>query len=229
MNIQGYGSGLFADIMNSSHKRNQIPLVNQIVSYKDTEDGEIYRAYFTDDKVTSQNAVGQPAWETAIYDASHAQQIKESLGGITLYSRDSTKQALTSVGFPNGESVSVFEADNLSKENPLYTVKHWDENGVESEYIIDPREVDSGHASYLEMAVYTTHLDVTGQSKDAFGDFVGAVNGINEESVVDAMDVTDKADFLGMIYAYMQMQYDANNLEGYLSVKHLYDCITGGQ
>lgn len=39
MNIQGYGSGSFVDIMNSSHKRNQIPLVNQIVSYKDTEDG----------------------------------------------------------------------------------------------------------------------------------------------------------------------------------------------
>lgn len=48
MNIEGYGLGSFTEIMNSSHKRNQIPLVNQIVSYKDTKDSEIYRAYFTD-------------------------------------------------------------------------------------------------------------------------------------------------------------------------------------
>lgn len=231
MNIQGYGSGSFADIMNSSHKRNQIPLVNQIVSYKDTENGEIYRAYFTDNKVTYHNAAGQKAWETAIKDASHTQKIKESLGGITLYSQDNStgKKALASVGFPNGESISVFEADDFSKENPIYTVKHWDENGVESEYILDPRKVNPENASYLEMAVYTTYLDTTGQTKDAFGDFVGAVNGVNEESVADVMDMTDKKDFLGMIYGYMQMQYDANNLEGYLSLKNLYDCMTGGE
>lgn len=96
MNIQGYGSGSFVDIMNSSHKRNQIPLVNQIVSYKDTEDGEIYRAYFTDDKVTSLNAVGQKAWETMINDVSHAQKIKESLRGTTLNGKQSAMFALLS-------------------------------------------------------------------------------------------------------------------------------------
>ena len=231
MNIQGYGSGSFADIMNSSHKRNQIPLVNQIVSYKDTEDGEIYRAYFTDDKVTSHNAVGEKAWEIAIKDVSHAQMIKESLGGITLYSQDIStgKKALSSIGFPNGESISVFEVDDFSKENPIYMVKHWDENGVESEYILDPRKVNPENASYLELAVYTTYLDETGQTEDAFGRFVGAVNGANEESVVDALDMIDKKDFLSMIYGYMQMQYDASNLEGYLSLKSLYDCMTGGK
>ena len=231
MNIHGYGSGSFVDIMNSSHKRNQIPLVNQIVSYKDTENGEIYRAYFTDDKVTSHNAVGQKAWETAIKDASHVQKIKESLGGITLYSHDNStgKKALSSVGFPNGESISVFEADDFSKETPIYMVKHWDENGVESEYTINPNEVDPEHASYLEMAAYATYLDTTGQAKDAFGDFVGTVNGVNEESVADVMHMTDKKDFLDMIYGYMQMQYDTNNLEGYLSLKNLYDCMTGGE
>lgn len=231
MNIQGYGSGSFADIMNSSHKRNNIPLVNQIVSYKDTEDGEIYRAYFTDDKVTSHNVVRQKAWETAIEDASHAQKIKEFLGGIILYSQDNStgKKALSSVGFPNGVSISVFEADDFSKENPIYTVKHWDENGVESEYTIDPREVDPENASYVEMAAYATYLDTTEQTKDAFGNFLSAINGVNEESAADVMDMIDKKDFLSMIYGYMQMQYDANNLESYLSLKSLYDCMSGGE
>lgn len=231
MNIQGYGSGSFTDIMHSSHKRNQIPLVNQIISYKDTEDGEIYRTYFTDDRVTTHNAVGQMAWETAIKNASHTQKIKESLGGITLYSQDSStgKKALSSTGFSNGESISVFEADDFSKENPIYTVKHWDENGVESEYIIEPCKVNPENASYFEMAAYTTYLDETGQTEDAFGRFVGAANGANEKSVADVLDMMDKKDFLGMIYGYMQMQYDANNLEGYLSLKSLYDCMTGGK
>ena len=231
MNIQGYGYGSFADIMNSSHKRNQIPFVNQIVSYKDTEDGEIYRAYFTDDRVTTHNAVGQKAWETAIKDASHAQKIKESLGGITLYSQDNStgKKALSSIGFSNGESISIFEAGDFSKENPIYMVKHWDENGVESEYTINPHEVDPERASYLEMAAYTTYLDETGRTEDAFGRFVGAINGVNEGIDVDAMDMTNKMDFLGMICGYMQMQYDANNLEGYLSLKSLYDCMTRGE
>ena len=224
MNIQGYSSGSFADIMNSNRKKNNIPLVNQIISYKNTEDNEIYRAYFTNDKVTSHNAVGQKAWETAIKDASHAQKIKESLSGITLYSQDNStgKKALSSVGFPNGESISVFEADDFSKENPIYTVKHWDENGVENEYTIDPRKINPENASYLEMAAYTTYLDTTGQTKDAFGDFIGTTND-------EAVNRTDKTDFLGIIYDYMQMQYDANNLEGYLSLKSLYDCMTGGK
>lgn len=231
MNIQGYGTGSFADIMNSSHKSNQIPLVNQIVSFKNTEDNEIYRAYFTDDKVTCHNALGQKSWETAIKDASHAQKIKESLGGITLYSQDNStgKKALSSVGFPNGESISVFEADDFSKENPIYMVKHWDKNGVESEYIIDPRKVNPENASYLEMAAYTTYLDTTGQTKDAFGDFVGASGGINQDAIYDSTNMNSKEDFLAIIYDYMQMQYDANNLEGYLSLKSLYDCMTGGK
>lgn len=231
MNIQGYGSGSFTDIMNSSHKRNNIPLVNQIVSYKDTESNEIYRAYFTDDKVTSHNAVGQTVWETMIRDTSHAQKIKESLGGITLYSQDNSsgKKALSSVGFPNGESISVFEADNFLKENPIYSVKHWDENGVENEYTIDPRKINPESASYLEMAAYTTYLDTTGQTKDAFGDFVGASGGINQDTIYDSTNMNSKEDFLAIIYEYMQMQYDANNLEGYLSLKSLYDCMTGGE
>ena len=130
MNIEGYGSGSFTDIMNSSHKRNQIPLVNQIVSYKDTKDSEIYRAYFTNDKVTSHNAVGQKAWETAINDASHAQQIKESLGGITLYSRDNAVRESTSSD--NGKAIGVTTvgnigyiaryADSSTPENPVIKI-----------------------------------------------------------------------------------------------------------
>ena len=62
------------------------------------EDGEIYRAYFTDDKVTSHNAVGQKAWQTAINDASHAQKIKEFLGGVTLYSQEAKDMSVSAIG-----------------------------------------------------------------------------------------------------------------------------------
>ena len=79
------------------------------------------------------------------------------------------------------------------------------------------------------MAAYTTYLDTTGQTKDAFGDFVGASGGINQDTIYDSTNMNSKEDFLAIIYEYMQMQYDANNLEGYLSLKSLYDCMTGGE
>jgi len=165
MNIQGYGSGSFADIMNSYHKRNQIQLVNQIVSYKDTEDGEIYRAYFTDDKVTSHNAVGQKAWETAIKDASHIQKIKESLGGITLYSQDSAIRESDSSD--NGRAIGVTTvgnigyiaryADSSTPENPVIKIGN---------YEVLVNEVDPHNATQLEMFALLSYLDDTNQTNN---------------------------------------------------------------
>ena len=165
MNIQGYGFGSFADIMNSSHKRNQIPIVNQIVSYKDTEDGEIYRAYFTDDRVTTHNAVGQKAWETAIKDASHAQKIKDSLGGITLYSQDSAIRESDSSD--NGRAIGVTTvgnigyiaryADSSTPENPVIKIGN---------YEVLVNEVDPHNATQLEMFALLSYLDDTNQTNN---------------------------------------------------------------
>lgn len=54
----------FADLFaNPSLKANQIPVVNQIVSSKNPNDGEIYLTYFTDRKITCCHADGTKEWD----------------------------------------------------------------------------------------------------------------------------------------------------------------------
>ena len=53
----------FMDLINSGRCNNPIPTVNQIVSSKNPEDGQIYVTYFTDDRITCHRGDGQRAWE----------------------------------------------------------------------------------------------------------------------------------------------------------------------
>lgn len=146
---------------------------------------------------------------------------------INLYMSDGdTKEsALTSVGFPDGGSVSVFKADGYSEENPQYTVIHWDENGEEKKYNINLRQVNPENASYLEMLAYSTYLDISGQTQNAFGDFINAAGGVNGDLKYDATNINIKMDFKTLVKEFMQSQYSSGNLTGYLSLKHFWDCM----
>lgn len=69
----------FEDVMNliKSGKGRQIPVVNQIVSSKSEEDGEIYRNFFTDNRITCQSAVGKTIWEVRIENKEQRETIAE--------------------------------------------------------------------------------------------------------------------------------------------------------
>ena len=41
----------------------------------------------------------------------------------------------------------------------------------------------------------------------------------------DSDSINEKKDYMSMIEEFMQLQYDSNNLSGYLSYKELYDYI----
>lgn len=76
----------FKDLMeNSEIKKNQIPVVNQIVSSKNPEDGKIYLTYFTDDKITCNHADGRKAWEVAINSTEQAEKVKDFFKGYSPY------------------------------------------------------------------------------------------------------------------------------------------------
>lgn len=56
------------DLLTSSDfKKNQIPVINQIISSKNPEDGEIYRTYFMDDQIFCNNADGKKHGEYIFY------------------------------------------------------------------------------------------------------------------------------------------------------------------
>jgi len=150
-------------------------------------------------------------------------------GGIELHMTDGETgtKALTSVGFHNGTSASVFKADNYTDENPQYLVKYWDEKGEIQEYTVNPKEVDPSNASYIEMLAYATYSDVQGYTTDAYENFMSAAGGTSADIEYDSTNINAKKNFKAMVEEFMQMQYDAGNISGYLSYKQFYDYMEG--
>ncbi len=77
----------FKDIFYSGKfKLNQIPVVNQIVSAKNPEDGKIYLTYFTDNKITCFHAGtdGKKAWEVEVNEEQQ-QKVKDFFKEFTPY------------------------------------------------------------------------------------------------------------------------------------------------
>ncbi len=144
---------------------------------------------------------------------------------LKMTDEESGDRALTCVGFPDGGSVSVFKADSDTDSNPQYLVKYWDKNGEEIEYNVNPAQVNPENASYLDMLAYSTYLDLSGQTKDAFGDFLSASRGVNGNLEYDAESMNQKRDFKSLVNEFMQAQYHAGNIAGYLSLKRFYDCM----
>ena len=58
-----------------------------------------------------------------------------------------------------------------------------------------------------------------------YGDFMNAAGGVNGNITYDSDSINEKKDYMSMIKEFMQLQYDSNNLSGYLSYKELYDYI----
>lgn len=142
---------------------------------------------------------------------------------LRMTNQETGDKALTCVAFPGGGSASVFKAENYDEADPEYLVKYWDEKGEAQEYSIKPKEVNPSNASYLEMLAYTTYSDAQGYTRNAYGNFLTAARGVNGDISYDSSNVNLAKNFKSMIKEFMQMQYDANNLSGYLSYKQLYD------
>jgi hypothetical protein len=146
---------------------------------------------------------------------------------ITLHMSDggNSGNALTAMGFPDGTSASVFKADDYNPADPEYRVRYWDKEGNYTDTNVQINGVNPRNASYLEMLAYTTYSDVEGFTKNAFGDFMNAAGGVNGNITYDSDSINEKKDYMSMIKEFMQLQYDSNNLSGYLSYKELYDYI----
>ena len=147
--------------------------------------------------------------------------------GISLKMNDSEtgRKALTSVGFPDGSTVSVFEANDSSKMLTKYDVKYWSKTGEEDNYIIEPIKVNPEYASYIDMLAYSTFLDKSGKTKNAFGDFISASRGIDGNIQYNSNNIDNKNNFLLLVQEFMNQQYKVGNMAGYLSSKSFFDCM----
>ena len=149
----------------------------------------------------------------------------ESTSNITLHFMDKNTgdNAETCVGFANGVSASVFKAD--SNNDSEYQVKYWGTDGVEQEMTVDAKNVDPSNASFLEMMAYSTYSDEQGKTSDAYGDFLLAADGTNGTLTYDLSNINTKIDFKSLTKDFMDLQYSAGNLQGYLSLKQFYDSM----
>jgi len=154
-----------------------------------------------------------------------ASSFSESTSNITLHLMDEKtgSNAATCVGFPNGVSASVFNTD--SNGNSEYQVKYWDNDGIEQEITVDAENVDPSNASFLEMMAYSTYSDEQGKTSDAYGDFLKVVDGTNGTLTYDLNNIDAKTDFKSLTKDFMNLQYSAGNLQGYLSLKQFYDSM----
>ena len=149
---------------------------------------------------------------------------------ITLhYTGENGDKALTAVGFANGTSASVYKADNYNDAAPEYRVRYWGKSGDYTDTNVKINDVDPENASYLEMLAYATYSDTQGYTPDALGDFMSAAGGVNCDITYDEDSVNLKKNFMNMVKEFMQMQYNCNNLEGYLSFKKFYDYMADGR
>lgn len=153
--------------------------------------------------------------------------VSSTSSNITLHmsGTEDSGNALTAVGFPDGSSASVYKSDAYDSANLEYRVRYWDKEGNYTDTNVQINDVDPRNASYLEMLAYTTYSDVEGFTKNAFGDFMNAAGGVNGNITYDSDSINEKKDYMSMIKEFMQLQYDSNNLSGYLSYKELYDYI----
>ncbi len=149
---------------------------------------------------------------------------------ITLhYTGVNGDKALTAVGFPDGTSASVYQAENYNDADPEYRVRYWGKSGDDTDTNVRINDVDPENGSYLEMLAYAAYSDVQGYTSDAFGNFLSAAGGVNGDITNDDNSVNVKKNFMNMVRDFMQMQYDNNNLAGYLSFKKFYDYMADGR
>lgn len=149
---------------------------------------------------------------------------------ITLhYTEANGDKALTAVGFPDGTSASVYKADNYNDADPEYRVRYWGKSGDYTDTNVRINDVDPENSSYLEMLAYATYSDVQGSTSDALGNFLSAAGGVNADITYDESSVNVRKNFMNMVRDFMQMQYDSNNLAGYLSFKKFYDYMADGR
>ena len=73
------------------------------------------------------------------------------------------------------------------------------------------------------MLAYSTYSDVQGNTTNAYRDFMSAAGGTSADIEYDSSNVNEKKNYKSMVLDFMQMQYDAGNMSGYLSYKQFYD------
>ncbi len=185
------------------------------------------------------------AWTNRVEDArtkgSGNQQFEKVIGNqgaatnLVLHgvSEEMKEQGYTSVGSwadaRTGNSTSVYKPDDFDENNPVYLVKTWDAQGNVTEKEVNMNEVDPKASNVYEMYAYSCYLSDTGKYANAQTAFMRTLPAGNDMSEFGLQSFDDiysaKVDWMKIIKGWMDMQYHAGNMKGYLDYKGFYDFL----
>ena len=161
--------------------------------------------------------------------ADSVNQAKQAAGTaqpFMLYGKNDADEGETLVGSSvdalTGVSIAVYKPKDFDADNPVYHVKTWGTGGNMTERMVDISKVDPGNCDEIDMSAYTWHLSSSGQFPKAFLLFAAARRSMqNEQQKYNANTLFEKVNWMDIIRDFMQMQYDAHNMKGYLDYKEL--------
>ncbi len=148
-------------------------------------------------------------------------------------SEEMKEQGYTSIGSwadaRTGNSTSVYKPADFDESNPIYLVKTWDAQGNVTEKEVNMNEVDPKASNVYEMYAYSCYLSDTGKytnAETAFMKSLPAGNDMSEFGLQSFDDIySEKVDWMRIIKGWMDMQYNAGNMKGYLDYKGFYDFL----
>ncbi len=122
-------------------------------------------------------------------------------------------------------SISAYIPKDFDPENPVYKVKVWDKDGEVMERMVDVSKVDPENSDYIDMFAYASYLESSGKCPGAQSAFMGSSGNPYDMGDRRYDDLFEKTNWMGKLKEFMQMQYDAGNLMGYMEYKKFYDFL----
>jgi len=130
---------------------------------------------------------------------------------------------LGALGDKGNSSITVYKPKDFDPENPVYKVKTWDAEGNVTERMVDVSKVDVTNCDRADMFAYACYLTDSGQYPEAQSTFCRIpVSDEQPENLSDSFQA-GKFNWLRLAENFMQMQYDAGNLQGYLAYRKFVD------
>ncbi|MBU5477944.1 hypothetical protein KQI69_01865 [Eubacterium sp. MSJ-13] len=122
---------------------------------------------------------------------------------------------LVSRALSDGANVTVYKSDSYTDENPILRIVTTASDGSETEQLVDPRMVDISNATENEMLALNAYLVEKGKLDDSV--YTSSVLSGTNLAKVDLSSASNiKKNFFDNIKQVMEMQYNANNLLGYI-------------
>ena len=130
---------------------------------------------------------------------------------------------LGALGDEGNNSITVYKPKDFDPENPVYKVKIWDAEGSVTERMVDVSKVDVKNSDKADMFAYACYLTDSGQYPEAQDTFCRIPISNEQPGSFSDSFKAGKFNWLELAKSFMQMQYDAGNLKGYLDYKKFVD------